>query len=57
MRQIHSVNPNPPCQSLADRLPGEALHLDVEELSEVAEPLNHLGVHAAVKLVEGIRKT
>lgn len=42
-----------PAQSLADGLSGEALHLDVEELSEVAEPFNHLGGHAAVKLDRG----
>lgn len=42
--------PNPPGESLADSLSGESLHLDVEELSEVTEPLNHLGGHAAVEL-------
>lgn len=39
-----------PGESLADCLPCKALHLDVEELSEVAEPFNHLGGHTAVKL-------
>lgn len=41
---------NQPAEGLADGLTCEALHLDVEELSEVAEPFNHLGGHAAVKL-------
>lgn len=39
-----------PGESLADSLSCKALHLDIEELSEVAEPFNHLGGHAAVKL-------
>lgn len=45
--------PNPPGESLTDSLSCEALHLDVEELSEVTEPLNHLGGHTAVKLDSG----
>ena len=47
------ANSNRPGEGLADSLPCEALHLDVEELSEVAEPFNHLGGHAAVKLDSG----
>lgn len=43
-------NSKRPCESLADSLPCKALHLDVEELSEVTEPFNHLGRHAAVEL-------
>lgn len=41
---------NQPSERLADSLTCEPLHLDIEELSEVAEPFNHLGGHAAVKL-------
>lgn len=44
---------NRPGESLADGLSCESLHLDVEELSEVAEPFNHLRGHAAVKLDSG----
>ncbi len=47
------ANSNRPGESLADSLSCKALHLDVEELSEVAEPFNHLGGHAAVKLDSG----
>lgn len=47
------VKSNRPGESLADGLPCESLHLDVEELSEVAEPFNHLRGHAAVKLDSG----
>lgn len=47
------MNSDAPAESLADGLSGKALHLDVEELSEVAEPFNHLGGHAAVKLDGG----
>lgn len=39
-----------PSERLTDSLTGKSLHLDVEELSEVAEPFNHLGGHTAVKL-------
>lgn len=39
-----------PGERLADGLAREALHLDVEELPEVAEPFDHLGGHTAVKL-------
>lgn len=45
-----SASLNQPGESLADSLSCKALHLDVEELSEVAEPFNHLGGHTAVKL-------
>lgn len=41
---------NQPCESLADSLPCKALHLDVEELSEVTKPFNHLGRDTAVEL-------
>lgn len=56
-KTVNSKTPYPknknskrPCESLADSLPCKALHLDVEELSEVTEPFNHLGCHAAVEL-------
>lgn len=39
-----------PSKRLTDSLSRKSLHLDVEELSEVAEPFNHLGGHTAVKL-------
>lgn len=39
-----------PSERLTDSLSRKSLHLDVEELSEVAEPFNHLGGHTAVKL-------
>lgn len=45
-----SAKSNPPGESLSDSLSCKALHLDIEELSEVAEPFNHLGGHTAVKL-------
>lgn len=48
-----SANPNRPGESLADSLACKALHLDVEELSEVTEPFNHLGGHTAIKLDHG----
>lgn len=51
-KELH-MSSDAPAESLADGLSGEALHLDVEELSEVAEPFNHLGGHAAVKLDRG----
>lgn len=41
---------NQPGERLADGLTCKAFHLDVEELSEVAEPFDHLGGHAAVEL-------
>lgn len=44
--------PNRPGESLTDCLSCKAFHLDVEELSEVAEPFNHLGGHTSVKLVD-----
>lgn len=47
---LKTKNSNQPRESLADSLPCKALHLDVEELSEVTEPFNHLGGHAAVEL-------
>lgn len=46
----NNKNSNQPCESLTDSLPRKALHLDVEELSEVTEPFNHLGRHATVEL-------
>lgn len=42
-----------PGESLTDSLSCKTLHLDVEELSEVTEPFNHLGGHTAVKLDVG----
>lgn len=39
-----------PGEGLSDSLACKPLHLDVEELSEVTEPFNHLGGHTAVKL-------
>lgn len=36
--------------TLIDSLPGVLLHLDVVELSEIAEPLDQLGRDAAVEL-------
>lgn len=42
-----------PGEGFTDSLPCEALHLDVEELSEVTEPFNHLRGHTAVKLDGG----
>lgn len=44
------IESNQPSERLADSLTCKALHLDIEELSEVAEPFNHLGGHTAVKL-------
>lgn len=44
---------NRPSERLADSLTCEPLHLDIEELPEVAEPFNHLGGHTAVKLDSG----
>lgn len=44
------IKSNQPSERLTDSLPCKPLHLDVEELSEVAEPFNHLGGHTAVKL-------
>lgn len=41
---------NQPGERLADGLARKPFHLDVEELSEVAEPFDHLGGHAAVEL-------
>lgn len=49
----NSVHSNQPSESLADSLSCKALHLDVEELSEVTEPFYHLGGHTAVKLESG----
>lgn len=48
-----SLKPNWPGESLAHSLSSKSLHLDVEELSEVTEPFNHLGGHTAVKLDSG----
>lgn len=50
---LTGANWNPPGESLADSLPCKALHLDVEELSEVTEPFDHLRGHTAVKLHSG----
>lgn len=38
------------CDTIWNRLPGKFLHLDVIELTKVAEPLDHLGGNAAVEL-------
>lgn len=41
-----------PCHAVVDELPSEFLHLDVVELTEVAEPLDQLRCDAAVELWE-----
>lgn len=38
------------CKPLSGCLPGKALHLDVEELPEVTEPLNQLGCDTTIEL-------
>lgn len=38
------------CKPLSGCLPGKALHLDVEELPEVTEPLNQLGSDTSIEL-------
>ena len=38
------------CDTIGNRLPGKFLHLYVIKLTEVAEPLDHLGGDAAVEL-------
>lgn len=47
------IESNQPSERLADSLTCKPLHLDIEELSEVAEPFNHLGGHTAVELDSG----
>lgn len=38
------------CEPLSGCLAGKALHLDIEELPEVTEPLNQLGCDTAIEL-------
>lgn len=38
------------CKPLSGCLTGKALHLDIEELPEVTEPLNQLGSDTAIEL-------
>lgn len=45
-----------PCHAVVDGLPSEFLHLDVVELTEVAEPLDQLRCDAAVELWERKRE-